>query len=257
VAELTKGVLRAMYLKRLGAGLVLAFVVVLACGGLAWVHARGWPEAGQDREARSQGETGRPGPPRAGTGKRDDSTKQQPGKTDPPGVPLEATVKVNKAAYTLDLGGKTPEEFRKMIKKRLEAGERIPAPAVDLVLIVRNTSDKDVDLRVSGDFVQVRLELRGPGVLNVRPVQAFDSDIRLGRRSILQPGKSFDFPITSLTHGFRGMSDFTYWSAPGGYTLTVSLHTEILPAPKGAREGEQGFGRVTLTAPPVKLRVKK
>jgi RNA polymerase sigma factor (sigma-70 family) len=271
VAELTKGVLRAMYLKRLGAGLVLAFVVVLACGGLAWVHARGSSEAGQDRGARSKGEGARDRPPTARAGKRGDPTKQQPGKTDPPGVPLEATVKINKATYTLDLGGKTPAEFRKWVEAtRLiaEAPEKLveppPPPAVDLILTVRNTSDKDVEVRISGDGVKVSLELKGPGALTKKLDRIYPLDLRLGEHRTLGPGKSHSFPITSLAYGFRSLSEgfpgashLAYWTAPGEYTLTVSLQTEILPAPKGARQGYQKFGVVTLTAAPVKLRVKK
>src|SRR5206468_658033 len=39
------------------------------------------------------------------------------GKTDPPGAPLELKLVAKKDTYTLDLGGKTPEEVRKVVKE--------------------------------------------------------------------------------------------------------------------------------------------
>jgi hypothetical protein len=202
-----------------------------------------------------------PGKPPAG--KRRAPIKQPKGKTDPPGAPLEATLKVNKSVYKLDLGGKTAEEFRKQVEAtRLiaedpeELRDSPAPPAVDLTLTVRNTSNKDVELRISGDAVKVTLELKGPGALNKALDRAFPLNLRLGRVMKLGPGKSHSFPITSLASGFRsleegvpGASHLAYWTAPGKYTLTVSLRSEMIPLPKGARKGYEKFGVVTLTPP--------
>ena len=52
-------------------------------------------------------------------------------KHEPPVVPLEARITSRKDTYTLTLGGKTLEEFARLIKK----GSLPPAPEVDLVLL--------------------------------------------------------------------------------------------------------------------------
>jgi hypothetical protein len=93
-------------------------------------------------------------------------------KTDPPDTPLEARLVVKKETYTLDRGGKTPKQYRDAVKTRP------PKVDVDLVLELKNTSDKEIkiwivgDLRDEkhqngGDYVTLKLDLQGPGALNV------------------------------------------------------------------------------------------
>jgi hypothetical protein len=70
---------------------------------------------------------------------------EEKSKTDPPGVPLEARLIAKKDTYVLDLGGKTPEEFRKLLKD-----SSAPAPAVVLELEFRNSGDKNLTFLVGG-----------------------------------------------------------------------------------------------------------
>src|SRR5437764_484487 len=73
------------------------------------------------------------------------------GKSEPAGVPVEAKLVAKKATYTVDLGGKTAEEFRQGLKDAEKTGRYPPAPPVDLVLELRNTGDKEVQVWTSGD----------------------------------------------------------------------------------------------------------
>src|SRR5690349_19927261 len=79
------------------------------------------------------------------------------GKSDPPGVPVQARLESRKPSYTLDLGGMTAEQFRKQVRDADTMGAYPPAPAVDLVLSLHNSGDRDIDIRVGGTTTIVTL----------------------------------------------------------------------------------------------------
>ena len=174
-----------------------------------------------------------------------------------PALPLEARLVAKKETYTLDLGGKTPEAFRKQI----EAGKptrAFPAgPAVDLVLEFFNRGDKEVKFWIGPDGSEPLLKLEGKGAVNV----SLGYNVS-GRRSIppkvivLAPGKTYTWPIKSLKSvSFTHEQSQAYWTEPGEYTLTATVHTALSPAPKGSKDAGNGFGRVTITSAPVKVKV--
>ena len=47
-----------------------------------------------------------------------------------------------------------------------------------------------------------------------------------------------------------------YWTEPGEYTLTASLKSGISPAPKDSKDTRDGFGVVTFTTEPIKIKVE-
>jgi hypothetical protein len=173
----------------------------------------------------------------------------------PANLPVTAKLVAKKTTYQLDLGGKTGDEFRKMLKDAEKSGRTPPAPAVDLVLELTNTSDKDVMVWIGGDPTQIILNLKGPSAVSVSPLRPFTTEFRAPRPVTLGPGKTTSLPIASLSYGFRGQASQAYWTEPGEYTLTASFTTGISPAPPGTKE-EAGFGKVTLTAAPVQLKVE-
>jgi hypothetical protein len=171
--------------------------------------------------------------------------------------PVEAKLTARVNTYPLNLGGLTAEGFKKAVQEAHKSGKYPPAPAVDLVLELRNTSDKEVHIWTSGDPVVLALKLEGPGAMNV-PLKAlaFTLEFRLPKATALAPGKSVEIPIKSLSHGHRGVAARSYWTAPGEYTLTASYKTGIAPPPPGSKRAEDGFGLVTITSNPVKLTVE-
>jgi hypothetical protein len=184
----------------------------------------------------------------------DDATKDR-GKTDPPGVPVEARLESKKTSYTLDLGGKTGEEFRTQVKGGETTRAYPPAPQVDLVLHLRNTGDKDVDIKIGGTSTVVTLDLAGPGALSVPLKGQITSKIAIAPKVVtLKPGQSEMVSINSLSYGFKG-SHRAYWTEPGEYTLSASYKTSVSPAPKGATDAGNGFGNVTITSAPIKIKV--
>lgn len=171
-------------------------------------------------------------------------------------LPVTATLVAKKASYTLDLGGMTPEAYKKSIEDAVQAGKLPPAPPmVELALELKNTSDKEVQVWISGTPVQVDLELKGPGALSVKPRVFFPSIFINPKPVTLAPGKTHSIPVTSLKSGFRGGSIYSYWTSSGEYTLAAAYKTGITPAPEGSKE-RNGFGMVTLKATPIKLKVE-
>jgi WD40 repeat protein len=173
-----------------------------------------------------------------------------PGRDSAP--PLEATVISRKCAYTLAQDGKTAEDFA----REFEVEKSLPAsPKVDLILSLRNTSDKDVTLDPVG---QLESYILGEGALNHPELPCQTGVFSDGghapepKKITLAPGERYSVPIKSLE---REHSQQSYWLLPGEYTLHVSYHTGVRPAPEGWHKGEDGTGYGTLQAAPLRLRV--
>jgi len=92
---------------------------------------------------------------RAGAGRRWGGGRGEKGdakgKSDPAGVPVQAKLIAKKSTYPLNLGGMSAAEFRETIKAAEKNGKYPQPPAVDLVLELKNTSDKEVQVWIGGD----------------------------------------------------------------------------------------------------------
>ncbi len=174
----------------------------------------------------------------------------------PADLPVKAKLVAKTTTYKLDLSGKTADEYRASLKEGITTGKLPPAPAVELTLELTNTSDKEVQIWTRGDPVTVTIELKGPGAETVTPRQAFSRIYHVPMPMTLAPGKSFSVPITSLAHGFRGISQRTYWTAPGEYKLIASFNTGIAPAPPGTKADPNGFGRAPIRSEPIDIKVE-
>jgi hypothetical protein len=183
-----------------------------------------------------------------------DKPKKEPRDKD---QPIKATLVAKKAKYPLDLGGKTSEEFQKELKDAAKTGRGFPAaPAVDLALELKNTTDKDITVWIGGTPTTLNLKLEGKGAESVVATRIFPRIYMLPKSVTLAAGKTHTIPIKNLQYGIRGMQYRAYWTRPGEYKLTASYRTAINPAPKDAQDAGKGFGIVTLTSKPVKIKVE-
>jgi hypothetical protein len=173
-----------------------------------------------------------------------------------PEGPVIARLVAQKTTYQLDLNGKTPADYRKELKEGEESGKLPPCPAVELSLELMNVSGHEVQVWISGTPVQVQLDLKGPGALNLKPRIAFPRIFILPKPVTLKPGEKHVLPLPSLAHGFRGQAERAFWTEPGEYSLGATFQTAINPAPKDVPPDPQGFGRVSLVAEPIKLKVE-
>jgi hypothetical protein len=113
-------------------------------------------------------------------GQAGEAKPKQEGMTDPKGVPLELKVVAKKDTYILDLGGKTPVEYRQLLAEAAKTASLPPAPAVDLVVELRNSGDKGLQVWIGGDDNEPVLCLVGEGARNLTTVGLFGDRGRLG-----------------------------------------------------------------------------
>lgn len=174
----------------------------------------------------------------------------EPGKALPETTPLEATIE-GTAKYTLDLGGKSADEFAKSLK-----GENVPPPPkVDLKLVLKNTSKEAVQVWNSGDTVSVELKLTGKGAATAKPMLMTTADFRLPKAVEIEAGKTIELPIKALAGGFRNIGEYAYWTEAGEYELVATFKTGVSPAPNGATDGGDGFGQVMVSSKTFKITV--
>jgi len=178
-------------------------------------------------------------------------------KTEPKDSPIQAILSAKKADYEVDLGGKSVEEVRKQIKDALEPSQYPAALEVDLALELKNTGDKEIRIWVEGDQAQLTLALKGTGAVNTEiKGLLFTQELRAPKVLTLAPGKSHKLEIKKLSYGHRGASHRSYWLEAGEYALTASYQTGVSPPPKDAKDAGEGFGLITVTSAPLKLKVK-
>ncbi|HKB40349.1 MAG TPA: sigma-70 family RNA polymerase sigma factor [Gemmataceae bacterium] len=255
VTALAEGGIKAMLMTRLKLVVVTALVLALLGGaGAVWHHAAADPPA-NDPPADKPPAAKKDSPDKA-------AAKQAPrGKSEPAGVPLAVRLIAKQTSYTLDLGGKTAAQYRRLLED-IEVPTVLPAPpAVDLVFELENTGDQPIEVWVDGDPPELKLKLEGPGAFSIPSNQGFRTVLLTPKSLKLEPGKKYQRPVRKLAYGFRGLSHHAYWLEPGEYTLTASFETAVSPAPRDAVPptetfGRAGFGKVRLIADPVKLRVK-
>ncbi len=177
---------------------------------------------------------------------------------DPPPGRLEVKLTSRQDAYTLNLGGKTPEEFA----RRLTIPDGYPPPAgpeVDLVLIFRNAGDKKLDL---SDIGGLHVSLVGDGAMNLpmthdrslltEALEWLDWKPARPKPITLAPGETYSVPVKSL-HGSFGQR--SYWLLPGEYTLYARASANVNPAPEGAVSFTDGSTNVSVETPPLRVKV--
>ena len=194
----------------------------------------------------------------AGFAPADDKKPDAP-KPDPETTPLELRITGKTTKFTLDTGGLSSADYAKQVEAAGKTGRPTPTAVIDLAVEIKNTSDKPVQVWTTGDPVVLTLTLKGKGALNLDPRLAFTQEFRIPKDVEIEAGKTHAIPLKSLTSGFRGRAHFSYWTEPGEHELVATLRTGVSPAPKGAKEAMDGFGRVTLTSPafPVTVEEKK
>jgi len=171
-------------------------------------------------------------------------------------APVTAKLVAKKTTFDLDLGGMTPAEYKKALQNLDEPNKLPPLPKVDMALELTNTSDKDVQVWISGSPVTLTLDLKGRGAVKVTPRQFFPAIFILPKPVSLAPRKSHVVPIGSLSYGRRGIEHRAYWTEAGDYTLQASLITGLNPPPKGVEPDKNGFGKATLTSEPIKIKIQ-
>jgi hypothetical protein len=167
-----------------------------------------------------------------------------------PAGPVTLSVVSKKDKYLFDGGGKTAEEYKKdleEIAKKADKGERVMRPkplAVDLVLVLTNTTKEDVTVHLGGDPNVYTFELTGgTGAVTMTNLAAFTADFKLPKAVKIEAGKTYEIPVKVLADGSRGFSRLVFWTGPGEYKLSAKY---TLSSAKGDKVEE-------LKSEPVKI----
>lgn len=163
--------------------------------------------------------------------------------------PLEAKLVAKTDTYTI-AAGQQGKEFAEKVKTP-NVRDLPEPPAVDIVLELKNPTDKPITIMVGSDAGTLDLKLEGPGAVTVEARKIFTREYRIGKEVEIAAGKTVELPVKALKHGFRGVAQHSYWTEPGEYKLLAVLRW---PDPKVA-EGEQQK-IVEVAAEPVTLKVK-
>jgi hypothetical protein len=158
-----------------------------------------------------------------------------------PAGPVTLTLVAKTDKYKFDGGGKTPEEFKNELERiakdqSAKKATRPPMPpAVDLVLVLTNTSKEEVTIFVGGDANVYTFELTGgAGTVTLDSARAFTADFRLPKPLTLAAGKTHEIPVKQLSDGLRGLARNVYWTGPGDYKLSARFTLSDKNGGKGA-----------------------
>lgn len=162
-------------------------------------------------------------------------------------APLKARLIANKTEYALPVGGKTLKEYRQVIDGvQPIGGDRPPAPEVDLVFELTNTSDKDLDVEL---WIEPSMELKGP---DVRDKTQYGMNCIPPPPTRIKAGETHKMPIKQLTY-FAGKGSHTlYWTKAGEYELSMTLNTSYRTA---SDDPKAKYEPIRFTPDPVKLKV--
>lgn len=176
------------------------------------------------------------------------ATEPAAGSTDPQGLPVEAKLVTEKDTYALD-PKQSGKEFAEKLKESQKGREAPPEPpAVSMMFKLTNTGKTPITVPLGADSSSLTLKLDGPGAVTIRYMRMMTKEFRMGKETVIEPGKSLDIPIAKLLHGLRGKANASYWTEPGEYTLTAIYSTPV--------EGLDAK-RMTVTAAPVKIKVEE
>jgi hypothetical protein len=171
--------------------------------------------------------------------------------------PLKMRLIAGKGPYTLDLGGKTPKEFRKLLEEFDpfgRPGKQLPRQDVYIVIEITNTGEKPVTIRIGGDDSHLEFDLKGPGAVSVYQ-RLTTADWKVSHPVTIAPGQSYRHEIKLLASEPRSQHIW-YMTEPGEYTLSArwSLGEPQEGEPMLCEPKEREFTDV-LTAEPIKLKV--
>jgi hypothetical protein len=124
-----------------------------------------------------------------------------------------------------------------------------PPPPVHLAVQLRNDGPRPVEVWLGGPRFELRLDLRGPGVVSVAAPDQTHLPLPTARKVTLGPGQAQTVPVERLVSVQNGEVRYLYWTEPGLYTLTVRVRAPL------AGPGE-GAGFLTLTSAPLKIEVR-
>ena len=135
--------------------------------------------------------------------------------------PVTARLIAKQKTYPLPAEYQT-KEFRSRIRSETDIEKLPPVPAVNLVLVIKNVSDKPVTIWPGGSIDEATVTVTGDGLVRPDNLQGGGgSSSGTTPQPVIQPGKAFRVRIRSLNL-LENFIDNAYWTRPGEYQISAS-----------------------------------
>lgn len=131
------------------------------------------------------------------------------------------------AVVRLDLAGKSNDEYRRQLMQAARKGDLPLPPMVRLAFTLRNTGKRNLDIRLGDSTTELRLDIRGKGVIRLPTVSGIKPPVLEPRTLSLRPGETYNFRIDRLIAGSRGQLEYVFLTEPGEYTLIAHLQLTV------------------------------
>lgn len=175
----------------------------------------------------------------------------------PSGVPLRVRLIANDTIHRLDRNGRSESDYIQHLEQAKKTGTLPPAPQVDLIFELQNTSDREMQIAVGGDACgSLALHLKGPGVIAIQGRSADQKDeFRPSAIVKLAPGGTHRWTFRELDCSNPRDTSRLYWTQAGEYLLTAGFTVAVHPAPRGAVPHwyHKGHGNVAIRSGAVRL----
>ena len=124
------------------------------------------------------------------------------------------------AAIEADLGGKSPAEWEKAVRKGEKTGRPPLPPRVPLRISLRNSGPQPLHVEIGGRSFDYRLQLSGPRVVRLQAGEKSP----VNRHSLtIPPGGEAGLPWERLIAVENGKAEYFYPLAPGEYQLRITV----------------------------------
>lgn len=165
-------------------------------------------------------------------------------------APVQASLIAKRSKYILPKA-RHGEAFRKRIEEETDEDNLPVAPAVNLILELKNVSNEDVMIWPRGSITTPDLEVEGPGIVGPENLTGFSGESSgTSVQPTIAPGKTHRISIKSLNPG--GGTPWTYWCEPGKYTIRASyvVYTGLPPFPFPDDKRTEGKPQRYVVTPP-------
>ena len=149
------------------------------------------------------------------------------------------------AVAVVPLAARGGDTLRTDLVKAQREGKLPLPPEVTLELVLVNTGQRAVEVRLGDERAELALEVAGDGVVRIPAPKADTPAVLRPQTLLLNAGKQHVFLIDRLIAGSPGKLEFIYVTEPGEYKLTARLRLTA--------DGRA----VTVTGETVRIKVEK
>jgi hypothetical protein len=161
----------------------------------------------------------------------------------PEKLPARFNDKSAEALQVIPLAQIRGKQYRDDLLKAHRDGKLPPPPSIALDLVLVNTGERAVEVRLGEATPTLELDLPADGVVRLQGPATPEPDFLRPQTLQLEPGKQHLIHVDRLIAGSRGKLEYIYVTEPGETTLTARVHLLV--------EGKT----MTVTGQPVRIKI--